>query len=346
MEIDEKIKIASQRWRLQSDPKDNPFSAVYNFLNLSGHLIPKETVKLKLPLDFEKGSSMHGVETALKDLGIKAMSLQVPQQKLGELPLPALLLIKKKESHEFVVLYKVAGTDVAYLNPRLGWLFESADALMEKWEGHIIIATPGTQPKDSIPDIDHGIESEVLTIMDDFLSLEECDFLIKESQSRLQKSQIVGKYKQAMLDEHARKSMSAFFVEEDNSILNDLYARVSKKLGFSKDRFEHFQCVSYNPGDFFDYHFDTMEPDADDPYPNPRSHTLLVYLNDNFVGGETAFPALNRKITPKKRRAVLFSNLESDGSICKQSVHAGLPVIDGRKYALNLWIHQKPLKQA
>jgi hypothetical protein len=36
-------------------------------------------------------------------------------------------------------------------------------------------------------------------------------------------------------------------------------------------------------------------------------YTFLLYLNDDFKGGETAFPKLNKTITPKKGTFYLIS---------------------------------------
>ena len=36
--------------------------------------------------------------------------------------------------------------------------------------------------------------------------------------------------------------------------------------------------------------------------------TLVFYLNDAFDGGETDFPELDRKVTPRRGRALLFQH--------------------------------------
>lgn len=44
-----------------------------------------------------------------------------------------------------------------------------------------------------------------------------------------------------------------------------------------------------------------------------RQYTVLVYLNDDFIGGATEFPNLKRVVKPQKGKAVLFTNLISAG---------------------------------
>ena len=71
----------------------------------------------------------------------------------------------------------------------------------------------------------------------------------------------------------------------------------------------------------------------------PRYLTFLIYLNDNFEGGETIFPNINKKIKPEKGKAVIFKNIDENENIIKQSLHGGEPVRSGQKWIINKWIH-------
>ena len=51
----------------------------------------------------------------------------------------------------------------------------------------------------------------------------------------------------------------------------------------------------------------------------------MVYLNDDFAGGETAFPPIDRVISPRRGRAVFFQHAVE---------HAGEMVTRGTKYVL------------
>jgi len=101
---------------------------------------------------------------------------------------------------------------------------------------------------------------------------------------------------------------------------------------------EMVQVVKYIPGDYFRPHYD--ERASGGMY--GRHATLLVYLNDDFTGGETVFPRLNRTIQPEKGKAILFKNTNLETRRCLwKSFHEGRPVVSGEKYILNLWIHCK-----
>ncbi len=61
----------------------------------------------------------------------------------------------------------------------------------------------------------------------------------------------------------------------------------------------------YAPGERHGAHWDTVVELAD----GVRSMlTLVFYLNDDFTGGETLFPELDRCITPRRGRALLFQH--------------------------------------
>jgi len=72
---------------------------------------------------------------------------------------------------------------------------------------------------------------------------------------------------------------------------------------------------------------------------------MLAYLNDDFEGGGTYFPDLNYMVHPKKRRVVIFNNLDEEGNTLKKAAwHGGLPITTGRKYAINMWVRNKPCR--
>jgi predicted 2-oxoglutarate/Fe(II)-dependent dioxygenase YbiX len=60
-----------------------------------------------------------------------------------------------------------------------------------------------------------------------------------------------------------------------------------------------------------------------------RYYSLVCYLNDDFEGGSTRFPALDYAVKPQCGKAILFPS---------RYLHGGEPVISGQKYILISWI--------
>lgn len=78
----------------------------------------------------------------------------------------------------------------------------------------------------------------------------------------------------------------------------------------------------YAPGEHHSTHWDTVVELDDDV---SSRITLVFYLNDDFTGGETDFPELKKRITPRRGRALLFQH---------RVLHTALPVETGAKYVL------------
>jgi len=53
--------------------------------------------------------------------------------------------------------------------------------------------------------------------------------------------------------------------------------------------------------------------------------TIIIYCNtlEPHQGGGTSFPFLNITVTPVKNSAVLFTNLNEDGTGDKKTLHSG-----------------------
>ncbi|MEL6107315.1 MAG: 2OG-Fe(II) oxygenase, partial [Planctomycetota bacterium] len=83
---------------------------------------------------------------------------------------------------------------------------------------------------------------------------------------------------------------------------------------------ERLRYNRYEIGQLFDWHFDGyFQRDTGE-----RSHlTFMVYLNDDFAGGETTIERLT--VRPKKGMALFFIH---------HLRHRGEPVASGRKYVL------------
>lgn len=152
---------------------------------------------------------------------------------------------------------------------------------------------------------------------------------------------------------HRTSSFYGFKKLHDNKIAA-LEQRTADLLGCWVHQIESLQLVRYLPGQFFGVHHDMGDLLEDDQVILPRKQlavkrrlvTLFCYLNslDTKQGGCTYFPKCgNLRIRPKKGRAVLWSNVTSDGLPEPKTIHAGEAVqLSGKKdvvkYGLNVWI--------
>jgi predicted 2-oxoglutarate/Fe(II)-dependent dioxygenase YbiX len=115
---------------------------------------------------------------------------------------------------------------------------------------------------------------------------------------------------------------------DDRRLAAELFERLVAHLPKSLLRMhavgvnERFRCYRYQPGQRFALHHDGTFARS----PKERSLlTLLIYLNQDFSGGETAFPEEGERIRPQTGLALLFQH---------RLLHEGCAVRSGVKYAL------------
>jgi len=108
---------------------------------------------------------------------------------------------------------------------------------------------------------------------------------------------------------------------------------------------ESLQLVHYDVTQEYTAHHDFGYSHIEDEVQGARFATLLLYLNDGMVGGETAFPRyVNGKsfhelrVKPEPGKAVLFYDQLPDGNMDDFSQHSAKPIIEGEKWLINLWI--------
>lgn len=99
---------------------------------------------------------------------------------------------------------------------------------------------------------------------------------------------------------------------------------------------EPLQILRYRPGEQYRSHLDHL-PGAE----NHRLLTALIYLNDDYEGGETLFVRTGLKVKGRKGDALVFRNLDSQRRANPLSEHAGLPVTKGVKYLASRWIRER-----
>ncbi|XP_065202590.1 prolyl 4-hydroxylase subunit alpha-1-like [Planococcus citri] len=141
-----------------------------------------------------------------------------------------------------------------------------------------------------------------------------------------------------------RISQTAFI---DNRLpeLSLLFERIQDMSDLSLENSEWWQVVNYSPGGFYRVHSDYLPTHGD--YVNTsgnRIATLLFYLNDVPLGGETVFPKLKLAISPVKGSVLTWHNVLPDGSENSLTYHSACPVIIGEKWIFTQWIRAKGQK--
>lgn len=120
-------------------------------------------------------------------------------------------------------------------------------------------------------------------------------------------------------------------------VVEAINRRIAAVTGTTVEQGEPLAVLRYAPGQQYRLHHDCLPGEA-----NQRQQTLIVFLNEEFSGGETHFPAIDTAIRGSTGDAIFFKNLTSDGRVDQASTHAGLPVADGEKWICTRWIRSRP----
>lgn len=159
------------------------------------------------------------------------------------------------------------------------------------------------------------------------LALEFCKELIDKGEAMgFQDSQVLQNDK-AVYDTSSRSSQMVCFP------IPELAEKISALVG--THRLEGFQMLKYGVGKSFKPHNDNGNGI------NHRLHTVIIYLNDDYTGGETKFTNDGFVCKPETGKMILWKNLElSEASplIASSAMHEGAEVLTGTKYVLVNWV--------
>ena len=178
----------------------------------------------------------------------------------------------------------------------------------------------------------------------DFITKDECDQIIEFS---------IKEIKSCIGDNDFMKMHPVEIKDENQEIFIKLRNAISESINIPVENQETILAIRYDKNGSYMEHYDSFVKYLKDSiYTNQfyeksmasggqRKFTALVYLNDNFSGGETNFSKLNKKIKPETGKLVYWNNLDDNGNTNLNMIHAGMPVLDGQKWVLVVYIREK-----
>lgn len=201
------------------------------------------------------------------------------------------------------------------------------------------LSTPATETLATQP---------AVRIVRGLLNADECRLLIAMATPLLHPSRTVDPRTGQPVAMELRTSHDAPFdvLNEDLSV-RLVQARMAAAAGVPLDQAEQLIVLRYEPGQEYRPHRDYLPPDAierDRPIAGNRMRTICVYLNQVEAGGATEFPHADLRIEPRAGDAIVFDNLDAEGSPDATTLHAGLPVERGVKWLATLWFRQRPYR--
>jgi predicted 2-oxoglutarate/Fe(II)-dependent dioxygenase YbiX len=130
--------------------------------------------------------------------------------------------------------------------------------------------------------------------------------------------------KEAMNNEECRKMNNKFYEHMISAVSSycDIFAIEEEILDA-----ENYQLLKYSGGQHYGAHYDGGTE-------SKRTVSPILYLNDNYEGGEIEFVNFGIKIKPKAGSLLVFPSNYAYR-------HIAHPVISGTKYAIVTWLHDR-----
>ncbi|XP_020204810.1 probable prolyl 4-hydroxylase 10 [Cajanus cajan] len=190
-----------------------------------------------------------------------------------------------------------------------------------------------------------------------FLSKEECEYLINIAKPDMHKSKVVDDETGKDVDSSARTSSGTFLARGRDQIVRDIEKRISDVTFIPVEHGEGLQVLHYEVGQMYVPHHDYFTDKVNTANGGQRIATMLMYLSDVEEGGETVFPRAKGNfssvpwwnelsecgkkglsIKPKMGDALLFWSLNPDATYDLSSLHGSCPVIKGNKWSCTKWL--------
>jgi prolyl 4-hydroxylase len=177
-----------------------------------------------------------------------------------------------------------------------------------------------------------------IALFERLLAPAECAYLAQIAEPSLRPAEVITSADGVKSKPDVRDNdHSGFEMLKEPPFVRAINRRIAAASGTDVRQGEPLQIMRYRPGQQYRTHLDRIGEGT-----NQRLMTAIVYLNDNYSGGETRFPALDLDVRGKQGDMLLFRNLTDEGEVDTEMRHAGLPTSAGVKYIASRWILQRP----
>jgi prolyl 4-hydroxylase len=194
-------------------------------------------------------------------------------------------------------------------------------------------------------------DDPVVRVFPDFVPQAACEWLIGQAQGRLERAEVYDPVAGADVVSAARTNTAAKFNLMETDLVHLLVqTRMAASCALPLFNMEGATVLHYAVGEQLTDHFDFVDPKT----PNyaqeiarngQRVLTFLVYLNDDYLGGETDFPKLNIRHRGQRGEGLYFINADSDGKPDLRTLHTGLPPVSGEKWLLSQFVRSRRVLQ-
>lgn len=188
-------------------------------------------------------------------------------------------------------------------------------------------------------------EEPRIRVIEGFATPAECRWLIERARPHLARATVIKKTGDQGVAQGRSNSATVFRIIDMDVVVEAMRARISIATRVPLPLFEPTQVFRYAIGQEFRPHHDFLDPAneayRDKLFAGQRIATFLIYLNDDFSGGQTDFPAVGIRYRGGTGDAIFWANVDRQNRPDPLTIHAGLPPTAGDKWILSQWIRDR-----
>jgi len=191
-------------------------------------------------------------------------------------------------------------------------------------------------------------ESPLVRHFPKFVPQRVCRWLIDRSRGRLYRARVYDASEKKDVVHRSRSNTTATFNLTQCDLVSVLVqVHVCANTGIPFRHLEPLAVLHYDPGEEILEHYDFIDPgianyEKEIAGNGQRIVTFLIYLNDDYVGGETALPKLGIAHKGRCGEGLFFVNAYESGEADTRTVHAGRPTTSGEKWIVSQFIRNRP----
>ena len=173
-----------------------------------------------------------------------------------------------------------------------------------------------------------------------------CRWFIENARGRLSRALVYEAISREVMAKPTRTNTAAVFdIVATDFVFVLAQLRMAACLGVPLRQFEAVTVLHYDEGEEITEHYDFVDPNLPSyaqelAEKGDRVVTFLVYLNDDYQGGETAFPRLDISHKGTRGEGIFFVNSDH-GRADTRTLHAGRTPVGGEKWIISQFVRDR-----
>jgi len=142
------------------------------------------------------------------------------------------------------------------------------------------------------------------------------------------------------------------WIPKTDPLVKNIVEKMAEMFKMPFSNAENVRVTRYFPNQSFNDRFDSCCEDTLRcrnfmKFGGPRKVSIIIYLTDDYKGGETLFQNVGVSFKPKKGDGIVFYPMDAQTNKCHPALsYSGLPIDYGVKWIMNIWFRESSIENA